>query len=185
MPWFMTFLLSFSLLAHAAEREGIQFPESVHIDTQDLLLNGTATRTATIFKVNVYVAGLYLPSKAAKLEDVLAQKGPKQVQMQFLRNVDAKDIRDAWNDSFGKACELHCDAMKEPLEALKRLMPDIKKGDRMTYTFKNDVVELAVNGAKRGQVKATEFPSIVLSTWIGKNPPTEAVRKGLLGQSEG
>src|SRR5471032_1777511 len=55
------------------------FPGSARVASTELLLNGVGLRAAFVYKV--YVAGLYLPTKAASGADVLAQTGPKRLQV--------------------------------------------------------------------------------------------------------
>jgi hypothetical protein len=176
---FLFSLFVFIPQLHAATVK--EFPKEVKVDGQTLLLNGTGLRTATIFNVKVYSAGLYLKQKASTTEAVLSAKGPKRLEMEFLRDVDANDVREAWDRSFAANCVLACESGKDPLDAIKKMMPDLKKGDRMVVTFNGPSVELTVNNSKKGEIKAKDFPSELLSTWIGKKPPNEDLKKGLLG----
>jgi len=44
----------------AGELAGVTFPDQISVDSRTLLLNGMGLREATILKVDVYVAALYL-----------------------------------------------------------------------------------------------------------------------------
>ncbi len=49
--------------AFAAELAGVRMSDQVTVDGRTLSLNGLGLREATAFKVDVYVAGLYLEQK--------------------------------------------------------------------------------------------------------------------------
>ena len=178
--FFSILVLTFISSVHAATTIH-EFPKELKIDNETLLLNGSGLRTATIFNVKVYSAGLYLKHKASTTEGVLNGLGTKRLEMEFLRDVDAADVREAWDRSFAANCVLSCESGKVPLDAIKKMMPDLKKGDRMIVTFRGTAVELMVNNSKKGEIKAKDFPLELLSTWIGKKPPNEDLKKGLLG----
>lgn len=177
-------LLLTPLGAGAVTVEGVPFPSEIQVQKETLRLNGAGVRTATIFKARVYAAGLYLKERAQNEKTVLDAPYPKVIEMTFFRAIDGKDIRAAWDDSFRENCEVDCDADRASLEKLKTLMTDVKEGDRMTYTFLDGKVLVDVNGAKRGEVLSKHFPRNLLATWVGKNPPTEALKQGLLGEGE-
>jgi len=56
-------ILLFSLfvsITQAADLDGVTLPDTMQLDGSELVLNGMGTRKATMFKVKVYVMGLYL-----------------------------------------------------------------------------------------------------------------------------
>lgn len=172
-----------SLEVTAAEIEGVKFADSVAVEGETLPLNGAGLRTATIFKVKVYAGALYLKKKLTDADAALALPPPKQIQMEFFREVEASDIAKAWDHSFEENCEADCGAAKPRIEKLKSLMPSVKKGDRMVYTFQTASVEIGLNGKTLGKIEGENFPRTLLATWIGKHPPTETLKEGLLGKS--
>ncbi len=170
--------------AQAAEIAGIRFDDKVILGKETLVLNGVGLRTATLFKVKVYGAALYLREKVSTEAEALGAPYPKQLQMEFVREVEGGDIGKAWDASFEENCETACERHKENIGKLKSLMVTVKPGDRMVYTFLERSVELAFNGAKKGELTGEGFPAVLLSTWIGKHPPTEALKMGLLGRAD-
>ena len=180
---FATLFTLTSQAARAALIEGVTFAESVNVGKEQLTLNGTGLRTATIFKVKVYAAGLYLKAKTTEDETALQSTTPKQLQMEFLRNVEASSIREAFDKGFKDNCESDCESLPPLIEKLKTLISDVKTGDRLTYTFNGDSVEIALNGVKKGEVSGKGFSKALLSTWLGKTPPTGKLKDGLLGKS--
>lgn len=159
------------------------FPESVLLDGKTLLRNGTGIRKATVFKVQVYEAALYVLAKSSEADTIVSSPTPKQMELRFLRNVDKDAISEAWQDSFQKACEPDCAAYADNLAKLRSAMTNVKEGDRQTYQFHSKGVEYLLNGVKRLSVHDPAFGRVLLSTWIGKHPPTESLKEGLLGKT--
>src|SRR5688572_15625070 len=110
-------LLLFSLHSFAAE-ESEKFPKQIRVAGKNLILNGVGTRTATFLKVKVYEAGLYLPKKSQNAQEIINSPELKRVDMEFLRHVSAKDIQNAWTESFRKNCEPNCSSIEESVKQL-------------------------------------------------------------------
>src|SRR4051812_13175475 len=86
--------------AYAIEVDGVTFPDSTTVDTAPLVLNGTGIRAATIFNVHVYVAALYVASKNSDSKAIIADPRPKQLVMEFKREIGKDDMQKAWRKSF-------------------------------------------------------------------------------------
>ena len=85
--------------ARASECKGVSFPEQMQVDGTTLTLNGLGLRQATMFKVNVYVAALYVTRKSTDAGVILAN-APAELILQFVRDVGASDIAKSWNEGF-------------------------------------------------------------------------------------
>ena len=66
-------------IAQGKECKGVNFPDQTQVDGTTLTLNGLGLRQATVLKVNVYVAALYVvkPSNDAKV--ILESNTPKEL----------------------------------------------------------------------------------------------------------
>jgi hypothetical protein len=62
--------------AFGAECLEVSVPDSVKAGGADLVLNGLGIRKATLLKVKVYVAGLYLPEKSNDAGRILSADRP-------------------------------------------------------------------------------------------------------------
>lgn len=173
-----------STLSAAQTLEGVQIPEAYpsQVAKKPLVLNGVALRTATFLGIRVYAGSLYLTKKNSDASAILASEDPKALDLVFLRDVDGKDIAKAWDESFPKNCKSNCEAHKPLVDKLKSSIPSVKTGDKMSYQFSGDQVELLLNGKSIVVVKGKGFPNTLLSTWIGDHPPSEELRDGFLGK---
>jgi hypothetical protein len=183
--WFLGFLVTFvSSVGHTAVPA--EFPERVVADGKTLVKNGEGLRTATIFNVKVYRAALYLPEKNGDAETVLASPGPKRLEMRFFRDVSGADMRNAWDENFRENCTQDCEKGRQELEKVKRWMRDAKEGDVLAIDFRPNGVRLAMNGETLGEttggVDGGAFSRELLRIWLGKRPPNEALKEGLLGR---
>ncbi|MGL4574996.1 MAG: chalcone isomerase family protein [Burkholderiaceae bacterium] len=169
----------------AVEIEGYNLPETTVVAGQNLTLNGAGVRTRAIFKV--YVAGLYLPRKAAEPKDVISQKGAKRMALIMLRDLSSKEFGDAFLKGIRE------NAAKEEIQkqamALIQLgsvfgtLPGLKKGDLVNIdSVPGKGMLINVNGKTVGEVTDEEFYPILLKIWFGDKPVDSMLKPLLLGQ---
>lgn len=173
--------------AFGATLKGVTLPDSMQTGGKSLALNGLGVRQATVFKVNVYVAGLYLEAVSRDSAQILGSTSLKRLHMKFLRDVDHDKIVDAFREGF-KGCARGCDAALKGLARLSPFIPDMKEGGEMDYVFHPDRVEFRISavgpteGTRTHEVAGADFSRELLAVWIGPRPPTEDLKAGLLGQ---
>ena len=169
--------------ALGAECLKVTFSDSAKVAGTDLVLNGLGIRKATILAVKVYVAGLYLPQKSGDAGKIVGAKQPWQLVLRFVHDVDASDMRDAFEEGFKKNAGDKLAALHPRIEALNaRMVDDFKKGQYLSFT--NDAakgVTVDVNGAAGTAIEGADFASALLSIWIGHEPPNGDLKSGLLG----
>ena len=118
--------------ARAKECKGVSFPDSLQLDGRALTLNGLGLRQATMLEVNVYVAALYVTKPSADANALLGSSAPKQLVLQFVRNVSAAELNKAWEEGFDKRLA----PFKSHLETLKGWMADMKTGQQLTFVHR-------------------------------------------------
>lgn len=165
--------------AGAKTLAGVTMPAQKTIAGKTLKLNGLGLREATMFKVDVYVAGLYVevPSKSAKT--LLDAEGVKHLELKFVRDVSAKDLSGAWAKGLKK--NGGGAAIKKKIKRLDGMMNAVKKGDSMSVTYvPKKGVEVKVNGKSKGTIEGKAFARWLFAIWLGPNPPNAGLKKGLL-----
>ena len=167
--------------ASAAEISGIKLPDQVTLEGKTLKLNGAGLRQATILRVNVYAAGLYLENPSGDAEAIANSDQPKSIEMVFMRDVSAKQMAEAFQEGFEKNCVADCAKLKPDIGKLQGLMKDMKKGETMAYHFLPDKVEVMIRGQKAGSIEGKGFSQQLIRCWLGKNPPNAGLKEGLLG----
>jgi hypothetical protein len=170
--------------AAAAALGGVSMPDQVRVGGKELVLNGLGLREATWLKVDVYVAGLYLERKSGDPQVILGSGEAKRIALEFVRKVKRKSITDAWDEGFDKNAGGQGEALNERVDRLNAAMIDFKPGDTMSFTFLPGTgVELMVSGESKGTIEGDDFARVLLSIWLGPEPPNPGLKTRLLGVS--
>ena len=181
LPAFIVAALSMGV-AEGKECKGVNFPDQVQLDGSNLTLNGLGLRQATAFKVNVYVAALYVSKPSSDPNALLTPNMPSELILQFVRNVGADDLRKGWSEGFEKNSKDQLPALQDRIAQLNGWMTDIKTGQRLTFVRKPGAgLQVDVNGVVKGTIKGDDFAKAFLSIWLGANPPNPEIKVGMLG----
>src|SRR6185436_2658226 len=136
----MSFMTAVALLlvlvvvapAGARTLAGVEFPDTVDVDGTTLRLNGMGLRQATALRIKAYVGGLYLKEPSSDPTVVIDSRQPKRVTMHFLRDIDRKNLTSGWAASLR---EVGGTAMEPAIAQFTALVPDVKRGDAMSFTW--------------------------------------------------
>ena len=173
-----------STAVRGAECEGVKYPDRITVEGQSLVLNGLGLREATFMEIDVYVAALYLPAKTRKGGEAIAQKGPKRLELHFVRDVDKEDIVEAWDQGFEKNAGKSLDSLKDRIAKLNGWTVEMKEGRKMIFTYMpGKGVEVKVGNTTKGLIPGEDFMKVFFSIWLGSKPPNPGLRVGLLGGS--
>ncbi|UCG14028.1 MAG: chalcone isomerase family protein [Deltaproteobacteria bacterium] len=168
-------------VSYGAALEGVTLPDSVSANETTLVLNGLGIRRATIFKVRVYVMGLYLEKKSHEEAAILKSTQSKRIVMHFVRDVSVSKLRGAWQEGFEKNYTAF-DTIAREIEQFQASMTDMKKGEQMVLDFVADHVDVEVRGVKKTSIQGRPFQEALLSIWLGPHPPDDKLKQGILGR---
>lgn len=175
-------LLIISSFAYSMQKDGVSYPDRLTVNGVDLVLNGLGTREATIFKVNVYVAALYLENSGSDGQSICRSEETKRLVLHFVRDVDESDITSAWAEGFMKNAGDQLPAYEDRINTLNSWMSGMSDGDRMMFTYVPGTgLEVSVRGTVMGTIEGSDFASVFFSIWLGEHPPNGGLRDGLLG----
>ena len=176
--------------AQAAELEGVQLEDRVHVDGKALELNGIGLRTRMFFKV--YVAGLYLPEKVSSAKSAIEGPGPKRIVLVMLRDASAEQFLDSIDAGLEKN---HSDEELERIQpqvdalyAKIRAIGEARKGMRIVldYSASAGGTMLWVDGMPQGDaMRGPEFFRSLLRIWLGERPAEAGLKRTLLRQENG
>jgi hypothetical protein len=168
--------------AAAGERDGVKMPDQIPVAGKTVVLNGMGTREATMFNVNVYVAGLYLEKKTNSAEEIIGSEQIKVLHMIFVRDVDRSDITEAWTTQFKKN-GADMAKLKSQIDKLNGWMAGMDEGDAMTFTYvPQKGLTVVVKRAPKGIIAGSDFGRAFFAIWFGKSPPNKGLKTGLLGK---
>jgi hypothetical protein len=164
----------------ARELAGANLPDTLPAGGKTLKLNGLGLRKKAIFKV--YVGGLYLEEPSKDAAAILAADAPKAVRMHFLRDLKKTQLTDGFSEGFEANAKEKAAAQKGSLDKMLALVTDVKEGDTMTFVYVPGKGTTILSGDKAlWTFEGKDFADVVFSIWLGPKPPTEDLKKGMLG----
>jgi hypothetical protein len=173
--------------ASARECEGVTMPNSSRVDGERLTLNGMGIREATVFNVNVYIAGLYVEGERSRnANDLLDTAKRKRLVLHFVRDVDGSDITEAFTEGFRSSAGSNLSSMQGNIRRLNGWMTDMEEGDVMQFTYiPGTGLRVDVKGRNKGTIEGDDFARAFFGIWLGSSPPNSGLKRGLLGGSCG
>jgi hypothetical protein len=170
----------------AGKLAGVTLPDTVEVSGKKLVLNGMGLREATMFKVNVYVAGLYLENVSSNPGSIVSSDQTKMIVLKFVRDVDRKDIVEAWNKGFKGNATVKLASIQPQIDRLNSWMSDLDDGDTLVFTYlPGSGVVVEINGQRKGVIDNADFARSLFSIWLGPNPPGSGLKRGMLGRHAG
>ncbi len=174
--------LSLAGSAGAGELSGVKMPDTLAIGGKDLKLNGMGLRKKSIFKV--YVGGLYLEAPSKDAAAILASDAPRAMRMQFVRSVDKGKLSEAYREGFEANAKEKAASQKASVDKFLAAVADVKDGDVVTFSYVPGTGTTVKQGDKDlVAIEGKDFGEVLFSLWLGPKPPTEDLKKGLLGGS--
>lgn len=164
--------------------EGQPFDRRVTLAGSELVLNGTGVRAVAWFKG--YAAGLYLRAPSRSAEQVLAQTGPKRLQLRMLQDVPAAEFVKAFRKGVERnTTPAELPQMAERMSAFSTLvgaLGQVRKGDVVNLDLEpGRGTVFSVNGTLRGEAIAGEdFFAALLRSFVGDRPYDSKLKAGLL-----
>jgi len=169
-------------VAQGKECKGVNFPDQAQVEGTNLTLNGLGLRQATMLKVSVYVAALYVAKTSSDPAAILGSSAPYELVLQFVRDVGADDLRKGFDEGFARNSKDQVPALKERIAMVNGWMTDVKSGQRLTFIHKPGAgIQVDVNGAVKGTVNGDDFAKAFLTIWLGSDPPNPEIKAGMLG----
>ena len=160
---------------------GVEAPLTVMQDGRRLELNGLGVRTKIVFKV--YVGALYLEKASADGAAIAASEQVKRMELAFLRGVSGAEVAKAIAEGFDRNSGDRAPALRERVEQFRKLIPDVKKGDRLAFVYRpGQPLEVQANGKKTGEVPGKDFADTLFLVWLGARPADKDLKAGLLAR---
>jgi len=169
----------FAFPAFAAELEGVKVDDSIKVGEKSLVLNGQGLRVKIFFKV--YVASMWLEAKSNDGAAILGADTTRRVQMTMLRDVTKARLEDSIRAGMEKNYVGDVSKLKERLDKMMATFAEVKKGSSLTITYEPGVGTTVEGGSIKFSAEGKDFADALFGCFIGKNPATEDLKKGMLG----
>ncbi len=169
--------------ASAGQLAGVSLPDQVTVEGRALVLNGMGVREATILRVHVYVAGLYLEERSPDAGRIIGSDETKRLVLSFVRDVGRDSLVGAWNEGFAKTGGPAFAGLGDRVAMLNGWMVDVRRGDTLTFTqIPGKGIAVEVKGQAQGVIVGADFSRALWAIWLGDQPPNEKLKLGLLGR---
>jgi hypothetical protein len=163
----------------AGELSGVTLPDTLKVGDKTLKLNGLGLRKKAVFKV--YVGGLYLESPSKDAGAILTADQAKAIRMHFLRDLTKAQLVEAFQEGFDANVKDR-GPQKAAFDKMLALVPDAKEGSTLTFTYlPGKGTTLSAGSKELGVFEGKGFADAVFAIWLGPKPPSEDLKKGLLG----
>lgn len=168
--------------AYAGQCEGVTLPDKRRLGDTDLVLNGMGVREATMLKIDVYIAGLYVESRSSDPEELLDPKKPKQLILRLVRDVDRDEMVEALTAGFRKNAGDEMPQLRDRMRRFASWIPELEEGDVLIFTnFPGKGVQVMIGDRVAGTIEGDDFSRVFFAIWLGSSPPNPGLRRGLLG----
>jgi hypothetical protein len=173
--------------AQTVDLAGVKYEPTLQIGGSRLQLNGAGVRYKAVFKV--YTAGLYLSSKAATTEAVLAAPGPKRMHIVMLRDIDGNELGRLFTrgmqDNSSKEDFSKVIAGTIRMSEIFSLRKKLNAGENFSVDWVPGTgTVVMLNGKPAGEpIKEPEFFAAMMKIWLGKSPADAQLKDALLGRA--
>lgn len=168
--------------ASADQCADVRMPERVSVSGTPLVLNGMGVREATVFNVNVYVAGLYLENRSRDANRIIDTEQKKRLVLHLVREVSRDEMVEALTAGFRTNAGGNYGALRARVQRFARFMPDLEEGDVLSFTYvPGEGLNVNVKGRARGTIEGEDFARTFFSIFVGNRPPNPGLRRGLIG----
>ena len=165
--------------ALAGELAGATLPDTLKAGEKTLKLNGLGLRKKAVFKV--YVGGLYLESPSKDAGAILGADQAKAIRMHFLRDLTKAQLVEAFQEGFEANVKDRA-PQKAAFGRMLALVPDVKEGSTLTFAYlPGKGTTLSAGNKELGVFEGKGFADAVFAIWLGPKPPSEDLKKGMLG----
>ena len=165
--------------AVAGELAGVTLPDTLKAGEKTLKLNGLGLRKKAVVKV--YVGGLYLESPSKDGAAILAADRARAIRMHFLRDLTKAQLVEAFQEGFDANVKDRS-PHKAAFDRMLTLVPDVREGSTLTFTYlPGKGTTLSAGSQQLGVFEGRGFADAVFAIWLGPKPPSEDLKKGLLG----
>ncbi len=174
------FVAALAAPAFARELAGVSMPDSMAVGDKTVRLNGMGIRKKAFFKV--YVAGLYLAAPSKDAAAILSADAPRLIRMEYVRSVGKEKIAEAFREGFQNNAPDLAAKQKAAIDRMIAAVPEMKDGGVMVFTYEpGKGTTLSCDGKDLFSAPGKEFADAIFSLWLGPKPPSDDLKKGLLG----
>ena len=165
----------------ALEIEGVELPETVSLEGQELLLNGAGVRRKFFFKL--YVGSLYLDEKTQQAEAVVEADSPMAIGLDIISGkINSDNMTEATLEGFEKATGGNTQPLQGEIDRFMGAFEEkIVEGDRFTLLYlPQEGVKVYKNGQLETTLAGLAFKRALFGIWLGEEPAQKSLKQDML-----
>lgn len=169
--------------AQALELEGVDLPERLAQDEQELVLNGAGVRKKFFFKL--YVGSLYLQEESKDAEQVISTDAPMAIRLDIISDrINRENMTEATLEGFENATGGNTQPLEAHIEQfMKAFEGKVGRGDRFELLYlPGEGVKAYRNGDLKVTIPDLAFKRALFGIWLGEEPAQKSLKRDMLNQ---
>lgn len=161
--------------------EGIDFPQQLSTNSENLMLNGGGLREKLGF-LDLYVGALYLPAKSNEAEEIVLSDTPMAIRIVIASGLVTRDrFIEALEEGFDNTSVGNYTT--EDIQNFKEFLSDpFEPNDEILLSYDPEGgTLLSKNGETRGGFTGLAFKQALFAIWLGDKPAQGSLKKRMLG----
>ncbi len=182
IPVLILFVIMLPSICQAAEIAGVNMPQSISVDQQELILNGAGVRSK--FFMELYVAGLYLKQKDPDPGNIIQADEPMAIRLHIISSmITSKKMEDATREGFINSTNGDAGAIKERIEKFILVFKEkINENDIFELKYvPSKGTEVLKNNESSALIEGYDFKQALFGIWLCDKPAQKGLKKKLLG----
>jgi len=170
-------------LVSIATLSAMDLPKTYADGNVNLVLNGQGIRDK--FFIDLYVCGLYLPSKSSNADEIINQDTPMSLKLHIVSSLISSDkMKNGTLEGFEKSTNGNMEPLQEKIDQFIGVFKEeIKKNDIYDFYYLPKVgVQIYKNSILKKTIEGLEFKKALFGIWLGEKPAQSSLKKELLGQ---
>ncbi|WP_029209410.1 chalcone isomerase family protein [Aquimarina agarilytica] len=154
----------------------------VEYDDTTLKMNGAGT--CSMLFIELYSGGLYLQEKSSDPIAIAYDDETMAIRIKITSKLIKREtMLSAIEEGFEKATEGKTGPLKDRIAKVREYYAKpISKGDLLELVYvKGKGVFCYLNSKELGVIEGQDFKFALFKIWLGENPASESLKKGMLG----
>ena len=169
------------ILVSITTLSAVDLPKTYTNADVKLALNGQGIRDK--FFIDLYVCGLYLPSKSSKADEIINQDIPMSLKLHIVSSlITSKKMKNATIEGFEKSTNENMAPLQDKIDKfIDVFKEEIKENDVYDfYYFPKVGVQIYKNDKLASTIQGVEFKKALFGIWLGSKPAQESLKDDLL-----
>ena len=174
--------LALSAAASAAEVGGVDLPEKISVENNELALNGAGIREKFFF--DLYVGSLYLKQKQQDANMIISDDEMMALRLNIISDmITSEKMTNATIEGFENATGGNTAPLQAKIDDfLATFKEEIKKGDTFEMVYvPEEGVKIFKNNKLSKTISGLEFKKALFGIWLSDKPAQKSLKEGMLG----